>query len=94
MIFETRFSEAIDLDKLQSYEWKKSAMHNWYNGFKELHDIFYDTNLDTSVKDNRLTVNAYGNEESYWIDDDDVNSLRRFSRACLCVSSNTLIAVL
>lgn len=77
MIFETRFSEAIDLDKLQSYEWKKSAMLNWYNGFKELHDIFYDTNLDTSVKDTRLTVNADGNEESYWIDDDDVNSIRQ-----------------
>ncbi len=77
MIFETRFSEAIDLDKLQSYEWKKSAMHNWYNGFKELHDIFYDTNLDTSVKDTRLTVNADGNEESYWIDDDDASSIRQ-----------------
>lgn len=77
MIFETRFSEAIDLDKLQSYEWKKSAMFNWYNGFKELHDIFYKTKLDTSVKDTRLTVNTDGNEESYWIDDEDASSIRQ-----------------
>jgi len=77
MIFETRFSEAIDLDKLQSLEWKKSAMFNWYNGFKELHDIFYNTKLDTSVKDTRLTVNTNGNEESYWIDDSDAEFIRR-----------------
>lgn len=77
MIFETRFSEAIDLDKLQSLEWKKSAMFNWYNGFKELHDIFYKTKLDTSVKDTRLTVNTDGNEDSYWIDDTDANFIRQ-----------------
>ncbi len=77
MIFETRFSEAIELDKFQSLEWKKSAFHNWYNGFKELHDIFYNTKLDTSIKDTRLTVNTDGNEESYWIDDDDASSIRQ-----------------
>ena len=77
MIFETRFSEAIDLDKFQSLEWKKSAMFNWYNGFKELHDIFYNTKLDTSIKDTRLTVNAGGNEESYWIDDNDAEYIRQ-----------------
>jgi hypothetical protein len=77
MIFETRFSEAIDLDKLQSLEWKKSAMFNWYNGFRELHDIFYNTKLDTSVKDTRLTVNTDGNEESYWIDDTDADFIRQ-----------------
>jgi len=77
MIFETRFSEAIDLDKLQAFEWKKSALYNWYEGFRELHDIFYNTKLDTSVKDTRLTVNTDGNEESYWIDDEDVASIRQ-----------------
>ena len=77
MIFETRFSESIDPDKLQSYEWKKSAMHNWYEGFKELHNIFYNTKLDTSVRDTRITVDTDGNKESYWIDDDDATSIRQ-----------------
>tara|TARA_R110000796_G_scaffold126380_12_gene241191 strand:- start:863 stop:2101 length:1239 start_codon:yes stop_codon:yes gene_type:complete len=74
-IFETRFEAAIDPDKLASFEWKKSAMHNWYEGFKELHDIFYKTKLDTDVKDTRLTVNTDGNKKSYWISDDDVEQI-------------------
>ena len=74
-IFETRFEAAIDPDKLASFEWKKSAMHNWYEGFKELHDVFYKTKLDTDVKDTRLTVNTDGNKKSYWISDDDVEQI-------------------
>jgi hypothetical protein len=76
MIFETRFSEAIDADKLASYEWKKSAFHNWYEGFKELHTIFYKTKLDTDVKDTRMTVNADGQKQSYWISDDDAEEIQ------------------
>jgi len=76
MIFETRFSEAIDADKLASYEWKKSAFHNWYEGFKELHSIFYKTKLDTDVKDTRMTVDADGQKQSYWISDDDAEEIR------------------
>jgi len=74
-IFETRFEAAIDPDKLASFEWKKSAMHNWYEGFKELHEVFYKTKLDTDVKDTRLTVNTAGNKKSYWISDDDVEQI-------------------
>jgi hypothetical protein len=74
-IFETRFEAAIDPDKLASFEWKKSAMHNWYEGFKELHDVFYKTKLDSDVKDTRLTVNTDGNKKSYWISDDDVEQI-------------------
>ena len=74
-IFETRFESVIDPDKLASFEWKKSAMYNWYEGFKELHDIFYKTNLDTTVKDTRLTVNADGKQKSYWISDEDVEEI-------------------
>lgn len=74
-IFETRFESVIDPDKLASYEWKKSAMHNWYEGFKELHDVFYKTNLDTTVKDTRLTVNTGGKQKSYWISDEDVEEI-------------------
>lgn len=76
MIFETRFSEAIDADKLASGEWKKSAFHNWYEGFKELHTIFYKTKLDTDVKDTRMTVNADGQKQSYWISDDDAEEIQ------------------
>ena len=50
-------------------------MHNWYEGFKELHDIFYKTNLDTTVKDTRLTVNTDGKQKSYWISDEDVEEI-------------------
>jgi hypothetical protein len=74
-IFETRFETVIDPDKLAAFEWKKSAMHNWYEGFKELHDIFYKTNLDTTVKDTRLTVNTDGKQKSYWISDEDVEEI-------------------
>ncbi len=74
-IFETRFESVIDPDKLASFEWKKSAMHNWYEGFKELHDVFYKTNLDTTVKDTRLTVNTDGKQKSYWISDEDVEEI-------------------
>jgi len=75
MIFETRFASVIDPEKFATFEWKKSAMHNWYEGFKELHAIFYKTNLDTNVKDTRLTVNTDGNEKSYWISDEDVEEI-------------------
>ena len=74
-IFETRFEAAIDPDKLSSFEWKKTALHNWYEGFKELHDIFYKTKLDSDVKDTRLTVNSDGNKEAYWISDDDAEQI-------------------
>jgi hypothetical protein len=77
MIFETRFSEAIEVDKFERMEWKKSAFHNWYEGFKELHKIFHNSELDSNIKDTRLTLDVDGNEESFWIDDDDVNDIRR-----------------
>jgi hypothetical protein len=77
MIFETRFIESIDADKLEAgMEWKKSAFHNWYEGFKELHQIFYQTELDSDVKDTRLTVNTAGEKQSYWISDDDAEEIK------------------
>ena len=76
MIFETRFSETIDADKFASGEWKKSAFHNWYEGFKELHTIFFKTKLDTVVKDTRMTVNTAGQKQSYWISDDDAEEIQ------------------
>jgi hypothetical protein len=75
MIMETRFESTIDPSMLDRFEWKKSAMHNWYEGFKELHNVFYKTNLDTMVKDTRLTVDKDGNKISYWISDEDVEEL-------------------
>jgi|TARA_R110002012_G_scaffold6707_4_gene31995 hypothetical protein len=75
MIFETRFESVIDPEKFATFEWKKSAMHNWYEGFKELNEIFYKTKLDTSVKDTRLTVNTGDSQKSYWISDEDVEEI-------------------
>jgi|LULU01.1.fsa_nt_gb hypothetical protein len=74
-IFETRFESAIGKDMFAKLEWKKTAFYNWYEGFKELHDIFYKTKLDTDVKDTRLTVNQDGNKNSYWISDDDAEQI-------------------
>ena len=74
-IMETRFESTIDPSMLARFEWKKTAMHNWYEGFKELHNVFYKTNLDTMVKDTRLTVDKDGNKISYWISDEDVEEL-------------------
>ena len=74
-IFETRFEEAIDPGMFSKFEWKKTAFHNWYEGFKELHNIFYKTKLDSDVKDTRLTVDSDGNKEAYWISDDDAEQI-------------------
>lgn len=77
MIFETRFIESIEDSKLSGgMEWKKSAFHNWYEGFKELHEIFYRTELDSDVKDTRLTVAAGGETQSYWISDADAEKIK------------------
>lgn len=77
MIFETRFIESIEDSKLSGgMEWKKSAFHNWYEGFKELHEIFYQTELDSDVKDTRLTVAAGGETQSYWISDADAEKIK------------------
>jgi hypothetical protein len=75
MIIETRFESVIDPEKFATFEWKKSAMHNWYEGFKELNEIFYKTKLDTNVKDTRLTVNTGDSQKSYWISDEDVEEI-------------------
>ena len=74
-IFETRFQESIDPGMFNKFEWKKTAFHNWYEGFKELHNIFYKTKLDSDVKDTRLTVDSDGNKNSYWISDDDAEQI-------------------
>ena len=75
MILETRFESVIDPVMFAKLEWKKTAMHSWYEGFKELNTIFYKTNLDTNVKDTRLTVNTGGSQKSYWISDEDVEEI-------------------
>jgi hypothetical protein len=74
-IFETRFKSTIDKGMFAKLEWKKTAFSHWYEGFKELHQVFYKTKLDTDVKDTRLTVNQDGNKNSYWISDDDADQI-------------------
>jgi len=76
MIFDTRFSGAIEPSKFSAFEWKKSAMYNWYEGFKELHQIFYKTKLDTDVRDTRLTVSTDGRQQSFWISDEDAEEIK------------------
>lgn len=75
-IFETRFIDSIDQTNLPKGEWKKSALWNWYEGFKELHAVFFETELDTDVRDTRLTVSTGGNAKSFWISDDDADNIQ------------------
>jgi len=80
MIFETRFIESIDIQNIKSIRnWKKSAFHNWYEGFKELHNIFYKTNLDVDIKDTRLSVASGGKQQTYWIADKDAEEINTSS---------------
>jgi len=44
---------------------------NWYRGFQELNKIFYETKLDTDVRDTRITTNQAGKKQSYWVSDDE-----------------------
>ncbi len=74
-IIEHNFEDSIDSDKFLTYEWKKSAWVNWYSGFKQLHEIFYKTKLDTSVRDTRLTINKDTETSSYWVSDDDAEKI-------------------
>ena len=74
-IIEHNFESAIDIDKLQSFEWKKTAWVNWYAGFNALHQIFYKTKLDTSVRDTRLSINKDGDISTYWISDDHADKI-------------------
>lgn len=75
-IFETRFIDSIDQTNLPKGEWKKSALWNWYEGFKELHDVFFETELDTDIRDTRLTVSTGGDAKSFWISDDDADNIQ------------------
>ncbi len=79
-IFETRFIESIDNKNiLSANEWKKTALHNWYEGFNELHNIFYKTNLDINIKDTRLTITATDQDQSFWISDEDAEAIKTSS---------------
>jgi len=77
-IFETRFIDSINPNNISSArEWKKTAFYNWYEGFKELHNVFYKTKLDVNVKDTRLSIATGGKQQSYWISDEDANEINK-----------------
>ena len=76
MIIETRFAKDEYINKVAGFrEISYTIWQDWYTGFQELNNIFYRTNLDTNVKDTRLTVNTGGSQKSYWISDEDVEEI-------------------
>ena len=52
---------------------------NWYRGFQELNKIFYQTKLDTDVRDTRVTTSQDGKKQSYWVSDDEAEKIRSSS---------------
>ncbi len=48
---------------------------NWYRGFQELNKIFYQTKLDTDVRDTRITTSQDGKKQSYWVSDDEAEKI-------------------
>jgi len=75
-ILESRFESVADMNKIKSAnEWKLMLFHNWYEGFKELNQLFYQTKFDSDVKDTRLVVKTGGKEKAYWISDTDADNI-------------------
>ena len=63
-ILESRFESLADMNKIKSAnEWKLMLFHNWYEGFKELNQLFYQTKFDSDVKDTRLVVKTGGKKK-------------------------------
>jgi len=48
---------------------------NWYLGFQELNKIFYQTKLDTDVRDTRVTTSLDGKKQSYWVSDTEAEKI-------------------
>jgi len=77
-ILNTRFannkqnptSVSIFREIAMGYYWQ-----NWYLGFQELNKIFYQTKLDTDVRDTRVTTNQDGKKQSYWVSDDEAEKI-------------------
>ena len=75
-ILETRFEEVADLTKIKTAgEWKTTLFDNWYEGFKELNQLFYQTKFDSDVKDTRLVVKTGNTAKAYWISDTDAENI-------------------
>ena len=45
--------------------------HNIYISFKQLHEIFWNTNLDSDIQDTRLSIKSGDKQSLFWISDDD-----------------------
>jgi hypothetical protein len=62
---------AIFREVAMGFFWK-----HWYLGFQELNQIFYQTKLDTDVRDTRITTNQDGDKQSYWVSDDEAEKFK------------------
>ncbi len=74
---------AIFREVAMGFFWK-----HWYLGFQELNQIFYQTKLDTDVRDTRVTTSQDGKKQSYWVSDDEAEKIRTASATNKPISIN------
>jgi hypothetical protein len=47
-----------------------------YSAFKLMHNVFWETDLDSDIQDTRLTIKTADSETSYWITADDYDRIK------------------
>ena len=47
-----------------------------YSAFKLMHNVFWETDLDSDIQDTRLTIKTADSETSYWITSDDYDRIK------------------
>ncbi len=51
-------------------------LNNMYTAFKQLNNIFWQTDLDSDVQDTRLAIKSKNMTSTYWISDDDYEKIK------------------
>jgi hypothetical protein len=68
------------MDNVSSNELSyKSGWSQLYKGWQLLHEILWKSDLDTDIRDTRLTIKTGNQTISYWITSDDFDKIQRGS---------------
>jgi len=57
----------------------KNGWQSMFVAFKQMHDIFWKTELDTDIQDTRLSIKSNDKQSSYWISDEDYDKIEKHS---------------
>jgi hypothetical protein len=88
-VIEKRFESLTTPEIINATnEWKTSLWYNWYEGFKELNHIFYQTKLDNNVQDTRIAVKSANSDQTYWLSSDDAEKIQSAAGSNDSVSIN------